>query len=61
MHSKNEGEHMDHLRVVFQVLKEHQLFGKYRKCELWLRSGCFLVISSLGVEVDPTKTEGVKN
>ena len=30
---KNEGEHMDHLRVVLQVLKENQRFAKYIKCE----------------------------
>ena len=53
---------MKHLRVVLQVLKENQLFAKYRKCEFWLRSVVFLghVISSEGVEVDPRKTEVVK-
>ena len=30
---KNEGDHMDHSRVVFQVLKENQLFAKHSKCE----------------------------
>ena len=29
---RNEGEQMGHLRVVLQVLKEHQLFAKYIKC-----------------------------
>ena len=47
---KNEDEHMNHLRVVLQVLKDHQLFAKYRKCEFWLRSVVFLchIISSEG-------------
>ena len=31
VYSKNEGEHMDHLKVVLQVLKENNLFAKYRK------------------------------
>ena len=44
---KNEGDHMDHSRVVFQVLKENQFFSMYNKCEFWLRSVHFLVISSL--------------
>ena len=35
VYSKNEGEHMGYLRVVLQVLKEHQLFAKYRKFEFW--------------------------
>ena len=60
---KNENEHMNHLRLVLQVLKENQLFGKYSKCEFWLRSATFLghIISSEGVEVDSRKTEAVKN
>ena len=37
VYSKNESEYVDHLRVVLQVLKEHQLFAKYRKCEFGLR------------------------
>ena len=43
VYSKNEGDHMDHLTVVLQVLKENQLFAKYRTCEFWLRS-----VESLG-------------
>ena len=54
---------MGHLRVVLQTLKGHQLFAKYSKCEFSLRSVTFLghIISSEGVEVDPRKTEAVKN
>ena len=60
---KNEGYHLNHLRVVLQVLKENQLFAKYRKCEFWLRSVAFLghIISSKGVDVEPRKTKAVKN
>ena len=42
VYSKNESDHMGHLRVVLQVLKEHQLFAKYRKCEFWLWPMAFL-------------------
>ena len=28
VYSKNKGEHTNHLKVVFQVIKEHQLFDK---------------------------------
>ena len=54
---------MYHLRVVLQVLNQNQLFDKYIKCELWLMSVAFPchIISSEGVEVDPRKTEAVKN
>ena len=57
VYSKNDGEHMDHLRLVLQVLKEHQLFSKYSKCEFLLRLVVFLGhISSIeGIEVDIKK------
>ena len=63
VYSKNEGEHMDHLRVVVQVLKKHELFVKYRKSEFWLRLLAFLghIISSEGIEVDPKKIKAFKN
>ena len=62
-YSKNEEDHMCHLRVVLQTLKEHQLYSKYSKCDLCQRSVTFLghIISSEEVEVDPMKMEAVKN
>ena len=32
---KNEGDHRSHLRVVLRILKEHQLFSIYIKCEFF--------------------------
>ena len=54
---------MGHLRVLLQTLKEHQLYVKYSNCVFWLRSITFIghIISSEGVEIDPRKTEAVKN
>ena len=43
VYSKNEGEHMDYLSMVLQVLKKHQLFAKYSKCEFWLRLVAFFL------------------
>ena len=59
----NKNDHMGNLRVMLHVLKENQLFAKYRKCEFWLRSVALLghVIYRGGVEVDPRKTKAVKN
>ena len=31
VYSKNEGDHMGHLRVVLQTVMEHQLYVKYSK------------------------------
>ena len=63
VYSKNEGDHVDNLRVVLQVIKEHQPFAMYRKCEFLSRSVVFVghMMTNKGVEVDPRKTEVVKN
>ena len=42
VYSKSEDEQMVHLMLVLQVLKEHQMFAKYKNCEFWLRSIAFL-------------------
>ena len=59
---KTKEEHEQHLRITLKVLKQHQLYAKFSKCEFWLRSATFLayVVSDQGFEEDPKKTEGVK-
>ncbi len=61
IYSKNEEEHAEHLRLIMEKLRDHQLFAKFSKCEFWLDRVAFLghVISSNGVEVDPSKFEAV--
>ena len=60
MYSSCENDHMRHLSIVFQVLKDNILFAKFTKCE---RSVAFLghIVSSERVEVDPRKIEVVKS
>jgi len=41
VYSKSKEEHVEHLRIVLQVLKEKQLFAKLSKCEFWLREVSF--------------------
>ena len=62
-YSKNENDHESHLRLDLEVLEEHQLYAKFRKCEFSLRSVAFLghIISGDGVEVDLKKTDAVRN
>ena len=57
VYSKNEEEHMEHLRLVLEKLREHQLYAKFSKCEFWLKQVGFLghVISGEGIGVDHTK------
>ena len=33
IYSKSEEEHEGHLRIVLQVLRDHQLYAKFSKCE----------------------------
>ncbi|XP_049414673.1 uncharacterized protein LOC125877419 [Solanum stenotomum] len=33
----SEDEHVDHLSINLQILKDYQLFAKFSKCEFWLR------------------------
>ena len=37
IYSKNEEEHAEHLRLVLEKLREHQLYAKFSKCEFWLK------------------------
>ena len=63
IYSKSHVEHGEHLRIVLQTLRTHQLYAKLSKCEFWLNSVSFLghVISKEGVQVDPKKVEAVSN
>jgi hypothetical protein len=33
IYSKNEREHVEHLRIVLQRLLDHKLYAKFSKCE----------------------------
>ena len=61
IYSESQEEHVEHLRVVLEILREHQLYGKLSKCEFWLEEVQFLghVISAQGITVDPAKIETV--
>jgi len=59
IYSRTREEHADHLRVVLEVLRVHQLYDKLSKYEFWLEQVQFLghVISAKGIAVDPAKIE----
>jgi len=61
IYSESRSEHAEHLRVVLGILREHQIYGKFSKCEFWLDEVQFLghVISTQGIVVDPDKIETV--
>jgi hypothetical protein len=61
IYSKSEEEHAQHLRVILQRLRDHQLYAKFSNCAFWLREVPFLghVISTEGIAVDPSKVQEV--
>ena len=63
IYSKFEKKHEGHLRIVLQVLRDHQLYAKFNKCKFWLTEVKFLghVVSASGVSMDPEKVEAVMN
>ncbi|GKC39898.1 putative reverse transcriptase domain-containing protein [Tanacetum coccineum] len=42
IYSKARGEHVEHLRLVLELLKKEKLYAKFCKCEFWLREVQFL-------------------
>jgi hypothetical protein len=61
--SRNVEEHEEHLRLVLQKLREHQLYAKFSKCDFWLKEVSFLgyIITDGGIDVDPSKVQDVLN
>jgi hypothetical protein len=61
VYSKGSEDHEEHLRVVLQRPRDHQLYAKFSKCEFWINEVTFLghVISSEGIAVDPSKVRDV--
>jgi hypothetical protein len=63
VYSKNEDEHTKHLHIVLQRLRDHHLYAKLSKCDIWLREIKFLghTISQDGISVNPEKVQEVMN
>jgi hypothetical protein len=61
--SRSEEEHEEHLRLVLQKLREHQLYAKFSKCAFWLKEVSLLghIIIDGGIAVDPSKVRDVLN
>jgi hypothetical protein len=55
--SKSKKDHEEHLCIVLQRQRDHQLYVKFRKCEFWLTKVQLLghVVSSEVISVDPSK------
>jgi hypothetical protein len=58
---KSKKEHEEHLRIVLQQLRDHQLYVKFSMCEFWLTKVQFLghVVSFERISVDLSKVREV--
>ena len=61
VYSSSKEKHAEHVRIVLQTLKEHQLYAKFIKCQFWLDRVTLLehVVSAKGISVDPHKIEAI--
>lgn len=62
VYSSTEADHIEHVRVVLTILRDHQLFSKISKCSFGQHQVEYLghVIDEGGVRVDDSKVEAVK-
>jgi hypothetical protein len=42
IYSKNREENEEHIKLVLQVLREHQLYSKFSKCDFFLETSPLL-------------------
>ena len=61
--SKNEAEHLAHLKLVLQKLREHHLFAKLSKCAFCLQEVEFLghIVTKDGIRMDEGKIAAVRD
>ena len=63
IYSQDEKEHLLHLRKVFQVLHENELYVNLKKCMFMTTQLVFLgfVVSSRGIQVDEEKVKAIRD
>ena len=61
--SDTPDEHIQHIRTVLELLREHRLYAKKEKCTFNRTEVKFLghLVGREGLRVDPTKVDSVKN
>ena len=62
IYSKSMDEHLDHLRAVFNALRDARLFGNLEKCIFCTDRVSFIgyVVTPQGIEVDKAKVEAIQ-
>src|SRR6266540_4590655 len=62
IYSKSMDEHLDHLRAIFNALRDARLFGNLEKCTFYTDRVSFLgyVVTPQGIEDDKAKVEAIQ-
>ena len=62
IYSKTREEHLQHLRAVFQTLRQHQLYAKLSKCEFMKTQVEFLghIVTQDGIKMDHKKLAAIQ-
>ena len=62
IYSKSKEEHEEHLKNFLQVLREHQLYAKFNKCDFFKDKIQYLghVITKEGISVDLEKIKAIE-
>ena len=63
IYSKSLEDHLNHLRAVFDALRDARLFGNLEKCTFCTDRVAFLgyVVTAQGIEVDPAKIDAISS
>jgi len=63
VYSKNKHEHEEHLHIVIRVLREHQIYAKFSKCDFYKPQIQYLghIISEEGIVVDLENIRAIKD
>nr|GEY65794.1 hypothetical protein [Tanacetum cinerariifolium] len=63
IYSKSKEEHVEHLKLILELLKKEELYAKFSKCDFWLSRVQFIgyMIDSAGIYVNPAKIESIKD
>ena len=63
IYSKTKEERKEHLKIVLQELREHQLFTKFSKCDFFKDKILYLghVVPKEGISVDPEKIRAIED
>ncbi|KAM0841708.1 hypothetical protein ACQ4PT_058840 [Festuca glaucescens] len=63
IYSKSLEDHLNHLRAVFNALRDARLYGNLEKCTFCTNRVAFLgyVVTAQGIEVDPAKIEAIES